>query len=482
MSLLMDAPPVLGVLEALEALPFESMSVAAAGDVVRAVAGVHGRADVVHAKALGVFSRGNGAVVDGATDTAAWLANATKTSGRDAKRSVKRSRVLDALPELGEALAAGEISSAHVDEIAAIVPAPLLPKAGKLVAEAKRSTPEELARKAQQLVIDNDGDGGAARALRLKAAARVSFFGRDSGMRAMFGEWDPETAAAIERAVDLVADELWRAEHPTRNPTRLEETSLKFRRAQAVSEIARRVNARADAESAAETATQTAAQTGGETESEADHSAAAAAGVNAHDGSAVAADDGQGEVADEPVPAPVKAPIVSKRATPKTAKQRPSLALAVLIDFQTLTGQLAAKGICELFDGTPISAATVRRLACDAALIPMVLGSRGEVLDQGRRIYLPTVAQRHAVAVRDRHCAFPGCRRPAKWTDVHHIVPFKPGAASGGKTDLDNLLLLCDKHHHLVHEAQWKLTGTALDFTIHRPDGTLFEHVTRGPP
>ena len=111
--------------------------------------------------------------------------------------------------------------------------------------------------------------------------------------------------------------------------------------------------------------------------------------------------------------------------------------LFLLIDHQTLLGQLAAKGICELFDGTPISPDTVRRMACDAAIIPMVLGSRGEVLNQGRRIYLPTVAQRHAVAVRDRHCAFPGCRRPAKWTDVHHIVAFKPGAASGGKTDLD---------------------------------------------
>jgi len=61
MSLLMDAPPVLGVLEAPEALPSGPMSVCQAGAVVRGVAGVHGRADVVHAKALGVFARGNGA-------------------------------------------------------------------------------------------------------------------------------------------------------------------------------------------------------------------------------------------------------------------------------------------------------------------------------------------------------------------------------------------------------------------------------------
>ena len=47
---------------------------------------------------------------------------------------------------------------------------------------------------------------------------------------------------------------------------------------------------------------------------------------------------------------------------------------------------------------------------------------------------------------------------------------------------LDNLLLLCDKHHHMVHEQQWRLTGTALDFDVYRPDGSLFDHVTRGPP
>jgi len=70
---------------------------------------------------------------------------------------VKRAGVLDALPELADALAAGEVSAAHVDEIAGIVPAKLLPKAGTLVAAAKTSTPEELAHQAHQLVIDHDG-------------------------------------------------------------------------------------------------------------------------------------------------------------------------------------------------------------------------------------------------------------------------------------------------------------------------------------
>ena len=65
----MDAPPVLGVLERLEALASGEMSVQCAGEVIRGVAVVHGRAEVVHARALAVFARGNGARVEGATDT-----------------------------------------------------------------------------------------------------------------------------------------------------------------------------------------------------------------------------------------------------------------------------------------------------------------------------------------------------------------------------------------------------------------------------
>jgi len=257
--------------------------------------------------------------------------------------------------------------------------------------------------------------------------------------------------------VDRVVDQLWRLHHPDREPTALDERTLKFRRADALSEIARRVL----------NGTEGGAEPAGTTSATDDTS------DNASDDEVAPGPDARATTA--------KAPITSKRMT--AAKARPSVVgLSVLVDFQTLLGQLAVKGICELFDGTPISPDTVRRLACDAALIPMVLGTRGEVLNQGRRIYSPTVAQRHAVAIRDRHCAFPGCRRPAKWTDVHHIVLFKPGSPTGGKTDLDNLLLLCDVHHRLVHEGHWRLTGTAFDFDVFRPDGSLFDHVTRGPP
>jgi hypothetical protein len=91
-----------------------------------------------------------------------------------------------------------------------------------------------------------------------------------------------------------------------------------------------------------------------------------------------------------------------------------------------------------LLDGQwAISAETARRLACDAQIIPVVLGARGEVLDLGRKSRVVSAAQRRALVQRDRHCAHPGCWRRPRRCAAHHIVPW----GQGGPTDVDNLVL-----------------------------------------
>ena len=107
--------------------------------------------------------------------------------------------------------------------------------------------------------------------------------------------------------------------------------------------------------------------------------------------------------------------------------------------------------------GVPISPAAARRLACDAAIIPAVLGTRGEPLDLGRVTYTAPRALRRAVILRDRHCRFPGCRRRPRRCHTHHIDHW----ADGGTTDLDNLCLLCDYHHHVIHQPNsWQIRKT----------------------
>jgi hypothetical protein len=103
-----------------------------------------------------------------------------------------------------------------------------------------------------------------------------------------------------------------------------------------------------------------------------------------------------------------------------------------------------------------IDAKTVQRIACDATIALAVDDDVGHTMYEGRARRFPSDAQRREVMRRDRHCRFPGCTA-VTFTNVHHIVPWKPG----GKTDLDNLALTCLHHHHLVHSDGWTMTGNA---------------------
>lgn len=107
---------------------------------------------------------------------------------------------------------------------------------------------------------------------------------------------------------------------------------------------------------------------------------------------------------------------------------------------------------------------TVRRLACDASLIPLVLGTGGEILDWGRAKRLFTPAQTARLWLRDGGCTFPGCDSPAQWADAHHLVHW----ADGGPTDLGNSALLCGHHHQLVHRR--RLAGRLLRPPPEPPD------------
>jgi len=129
---------------------------------------------------------------------------------------------------------------------------------------------------------------------------------------------------------------------------------------------------------------------------------------------------------------------------------RPAAQVFVTIPWRTLTDGL---GLATLPDGTPLSPGAARRMACDADLIPAVLGGGSAILDVGRSQRLFTGARRRALILRDRGCTFPGCDRPPAWCDGHHIL----GHAHGGRTALGNGVLLCGFHHHVVHEDGWEI-------------------------
>jgi hypothetical protein len=107
--------------------------------------------------------------------------------------------------------------------------------------------------------------------------------------------------------------------------------------------------------------------------------------------------------------------------------------------------------------GGPISAAEARRIACDAHIIPAVLGSDSEVLDVGRAQRLIPPPIRKAITLRDRGCTFPGCDRPPGWTDAHHVISW----LQHGKSAYENSCLLCRYHHTIVHKGDWTIEFAA---------------------
>ena len=154
---------------------------------------------------------------------------------------------------------------------------------------------------------------------------------------------------------------------------------------------------------------------------------------------------------------------------PQVGGERPHVTVTVGLE------ALRGRGEPAEFDYLgPIGHEAARTWACDASVSRVVLGPRSEPLDVGRT---PVVLapMRRAVVVRDRECRFPGCDRPPPWCDAHHVVHW----ADGGPTALSNLVLLCLRHHRLVHQ------GFTVEMTdgrpvFRRPDGSILQD--RAPP
>ncbi|MCA0438368.1 MAG: HNH endonuclease [Actinobacteria bacterium] len=126
-----------------------------------------------------------------------------------------------------------------------------------------------------------------------------------------------------------------------------------------------------------------------------------------------------------------------------------------------MAGRGAGRGYGLDGHGTPLTPATVRRLACDARIIPAVLGTDGAILDLGRAARLASPDQVRYLRLRDKCCTFPGCDRPPSWCEAHHL---REWTTDLGETNVDNLALLCTRHHTDVHTRG--LIGQLIDGTI----------------
>jgi hypothetical protein len=151
--------------------------------------------------------------------------------------------------------------------------------------------------------------------------------------------------------------------------------------------------------------------------------------------------------------------------------------LQVTTSLETLLGLTGAPA-AEMEFSLPISAKAVERLACDCSVTRILLGSDSTVIDVGRSKRTVSGPARRALDARDGHCRWPGgCDRPAKWSAAHHVVHW----THGGSTDLDNLILLCHRHHWMAHEGGWQLVRSDDGRMLVIPPATEFQRLPRGP-
>ena len=150
--------------------------------------------------------------------------------------------------------------------------------------------------------------------------------------------------------------------------------------------------------------------------------------------------------------------------------------IQVTSSVETLLG-LGGAPAAEMEFSLPISAKTVERFACDCAVTRVLLSSESTVIDVGRAKRTVSGPARRALNARDGHCRWPGCERHAKRSAAHHLVHW----INGGSTDLDNLILLCHRHHWMVHEGKWQLVRSDDGRMLTIPPTNNFHRLARAP-
>lgn len=312
------------------------------------------------------------------------LIRAAGLSQRDARRAIARSATLGSMPEFEGALAAGAVTAAHVDALAAGLgklsdadKVRLLDRGDSLLAHAQHLSVDEFAKQVRVEVARAQSDGGLSRFERQRRATYLKIWSDAEGMVQVRGAFDPERGTVLAARLDARVEALFHS---------------------------------GDKGSPVEV------MPGIEPN---DHRRALALLDMSHDTSAVS-DTTRGARAE----------------------------IIVHIDMAAMRDGITSAGLPVTQHGVELPVETLRRLACDADIIPIVLSGESVPLDVGRAKRLATVHQRRALAAKHQTCAYPNCTVKFAHCEPHHITPWE----QGGPTDLNNLVPLCSQHHHAVHE------------------------------
>ncbi len=359
---------------------------------------------------------------DGHLSTASWLASTFKVAWGTAREHLRTARALEEMPQTRQALDAGELSMSALRVLVATRdtdPSAFRDCEAQLVEAARIHSMQDLQRVAAYWRQAVEHEQALEGDDKIRERRRLHASVSFLGMVRVDGDLDPETGETLLTALRAVLD----AESRSRGKD--DDRTPAQRRADALGEICRQWLDRADRPSVA--------------------------GERPH------------------VTVTVDVGALQNRDHHDTGTSFTALEKTPIKGDSAMLSELDHVG--------PVHPEAARRLACDASVLRVVMAGRSEPLDVGRRTPVVSPAMRRAVIVRDRHCRFPGCDRPHTWCDAHHVVHW----ADGGPTALPNLVLLCRRHHRMVHQPR----GFRLELldgrpVFRRPDGSVLED--RAPP
>lgn len=385
------------------------------------------RLDAAESATLAAFEQRAVFLSDGMTDTRAWLAHHTGIARALAGSRVTLAKRLRRMPITFDALAAGLVTASHAQVMRRCLTPRTIDAFARdetmLVEHAIALEADDFDHVISRWLEHHDTDGpdpGPQRPSELHISPLLN------GRSRIDGELDLEDNAEVMAELETIADDLWRADQAADHSDPHKHRTRSQRHAAALVEMAHR---------------------------------SSAAGDRDHD-PLDSDSDSDGDAG---------APAARSRRSPR----RPTLVTIVELD------PLAQRytGTATLDNGTPLPQTILQRWACNSAIGRVVMAGTSQPINLGRLTYTPSAAQRRALTARDHGCIIPGCKRKPRWCEPHHVQPWP-----AGPTDMANLVLLCKRHHKLVHTHT--ITLHPEPHTGHwipcRPDGTPLHQ--RPPP
>ena len=465
---------VTGLVDALVAELSDLSLAGAERDVLRSLVAALGRvragADAAEARAVTALE----SLADGGVDAVEVLRRNAGSSQREAQRRKRRAEALAAMPNVADALAAGDISAEHAEALAraaAVTSAGAVDGDAELLAQVSGVPADRAGRQIQAWTQRNqDPDDLHEQHLRQRRRRRLQFGDGDDGMLMAHAAFDRVLGTQFRSLINGIADRIWRAEGGRDNPN---SRSPEQRRLDALAiavglepgppaagaETAGAGHPTAEAADAGHPAAGARARDAGHPTAEAAGAGRPTAGVPRSTDSGQAGRAG-GTSGDDCGPGTVGDAAVSGRNGGRGGLPVSPRHQVVIVASADVVSGADPQGRCEIPGVGPIPQSELERLACDAELFGLLFSGDGEPLWHGRGKRTATDAQWQALLARDGVCVL--CADEPARCEAHHIVAWaKPGE---GPTDIDNLALLCGTCHRRLHDNKLILTRD--------PDGT----------